>query len=144
MDQLFNKIIKSGNNTYSLDVKEAKNQSKYLAITSTMPSRDDPEKMVTRSVLVFNNAIANFVSTLKEASQVMKSESDFSKMIHSGKTTYFVDVKEAKNQSKYLSIASTHPSKDDAKKFTRQSITVFDKAAPDFVGAIEESMPFMR
>ncbi len=47
MDQLFNKIIKSGNNTYSLDVKEAKNQSKYLAITSTMPSLDDPEKMVT-------------------------------------------------------------------------------------------------
>jgi hypothetical protein len=144
MDQLYNKIIKSGNNTYSLDVKEAKNQSKYLAITSTMPSRDDPEKMVTRSVLVFNNAIDNFVSTLKEASQVMMSESDFSKMIHSGKTTYFVDVKEAKNQSKYLSIASTHPSKDDAKKFTRQSIAVFDKAAPDFVGAVEESLPFLK
>ncbi len=144
MDQLYNKIIKSGNNTYSLDVKEAKNQSKYLAITSTMPSRDDPEKIVTRSVLVFNNAIDNFVSTLKEASQVMKSESDFSKMIHSGKTTYFVDVKEAKNQSKYLSIASTHPSKDDAKKFTRQSIAVFDKAAPDFVAAVEESLPFLK
>ena len=71
MDQLFNKIIKSGNNTYSLDVKEAKNQSKYLAISSTMPSRDDPQQMVTRSVLVFNNAIDNFVSTLKEASKVI-------------------------------------------------------------------------
>jgi hypothetical protein len=144
MDQIFNKIIKSGKNTYSLDVKEAKNQSKYLALTSTSPSKDDPEKIIKRSVLVFDNAIDSFVSTLKEASTVMKSESDFSKMIHSGKTTYFVDVKEAKNQSRYLSIASTHPSKDDTQKFTRQSIAIFDKAAPEFLGALEESLPFLK
>ena len=144
MDQLFNKIIKSGNNTYSLDVKEAKNQSKYLAISSTMPSKDDPQQMVTRSVLVFNNAIDNFVSTLKEASKVMKSESDFSKMIHSGKTTYSVDVRMSKNQNKYLSISSTHPSKEDAHKMNRQSIAIFDTTAPDFVGAVEESLPFLK
>ncbi|MFZ1977689.1 MAG: DUF3276 family protein [Bacteroidota bacterium] len=144
MDQLYNKIIISGKNTYSLDVKEAKNQSKYLAISSSSPSNKEPDKMVKQSVLVFDNVIDNFVSTLKEASQVMKSESNFSKMIHSGKITYSVDVRESKKQNKYLCIASTRPSKEDAQKFIRQSIAVFDNAAPDFVGAVEESLPFLK
>jgi len=138
MDTLFSKSVKSGKTTYFLDVKEARNQSKYLTISSSAPSKDDPQKFSKRSVIVFNNAANDFLSALKEASQVIQSESDFTKMVKAGRITYFINVKEAKNQSKYLSIASSQPSKEDPKKFSRRSITVFDNVANDFIGALEE------
>ena len=138
MDTLFSKSVKSGKTTYFLDVKEARNQSKYLTISSSAPSKDDPQKFSKRSVIVFNNAAIDFLSALKEASQVIQSESDFTKMVKAGRITYFINVKEAKNQSKYLSIASSQPSKEDPKKFSRRSITVFDNVANDFIGALEE------
>ncbi|HTP79441.1 MAG TPA: DUF3276 family protein [Bacteroidota bacterium] len=71
-------------------------------------------------------------------------ESPFNKMVKSGKTTYFLDVKEAKNNNKYLAITTSQPSKEDPKKFTRRSINIFDSTASEFVGAVQEAMTYMR
>ncbi len=69
----------------------------------------------------------------------------FSRTIKSGKTTIFVDVKEAKNKSKYISIASSTPPKDgEDKKFTRQSIVVFDNAADQLRDALGEAMKVLE
>ena len=144
MEQIFNKTLKAGKSTYFLDVKEAKNQSKYLAITASAPSKEDPQKFSKHSVLVFNNVIDEFIGTLKEATQEIGSESPFTKTVRAGKITYFVDVKEAKNKSKYLSITATQPSKDDAAKFTRSRITVFDNAAQNFIAALEETAGYTK
>jgi hypothetical protein len=72
-------------------------------------------------------------------------ESLFSKTVKAGKTTYFVDVKEAKNKNKYISIAESTLSKEgDAKKFTRKSITIFDNAAEQLRDAFAEAMKVMK
>ena len=68
----------------------------------------------------------------------------YSTMVRSGRTTYFVDVKEAKNNNKYLAITTSQPSKEDPKKFTRRSINIFDNTASEFVGAVQEAMTYMR
>ena len=68
----------------------------------------------------------------------------FSKSVKAGKTTYYVDVKEAKNQNKYITISSTSPSKEDASKFTRKSIVVFDNAASKLQDALTEAMELLK
>ncbi len=67
-------------------------------------------------------------------------DSIFSKMVKSGKITYYFDVKEAKNKSKYLTITLSQPSKEDPKKLSRRSINVFGNAADDFGKALEEAI----
>jgi len=68
-------------------------------------------------------------------------ESLFSRTVKSGKTTYFIDVKEAKNKNKYIVIAeSTFAKNGDDKKFTRKSIIVFDNAAEKFRDALGEAI----
>lgn len=64
----------------------------------------------------------------------------FSKIIKAGDRTYFIDVKEAKNKSKYLTIAESKPSKEDKKKFTRSSVMIFDNQAEQFRDALQEAM----
>ena len=69
----------------------------------------------------------------------------FSRTIKSGKTTYFVDVKEAKNKSKYITIAESTIAKDgDDRKFTRKSIIVFDNAADKLREAFDEAMKLLQ
>ena len=68
----------------------------------------------------------------------------FSKKLKTGSITYFVDVKEAKNNTRYVSITESQPSKDDPKKFSKRSITVFNNAANDFVGALEEAVGHLK
>lgn len=69
----------------------------------------------------------------------------FSKTIKSGKTTIFVDVKEAKNKNKYITISGTTPPKDgEDKKFTRQSIVVFDNAADQLHSALGEAVKVLQ
>jgi hypothetical protein len=68
----------------------------------------------------------------------------FSKMVKSGKITYFLDVKEAKNNTKYLTMTASQPSKDEPKKFTKSSINVFSNAAEDFVGALKQAKEEMN
>jgi hypothetical protein len=64
----------------------------------------------------------------------------FSKTIKAGDRTYFIDVKEAKNKSKYLTIAESKPAKEGEKKFTRTSVMVFDNQVEKFREAIDEAM----
>ncbi len=68
----------------------------------------------------------------------------FSKTIKSGKTTYFIDVKEAKNKSKYITIAESQPSTSDEKKFTRKSIVVFDNSAEKLRNALDEAIQMIN
>ncbi len=64
----------------------------------------------------------------------------FSKIIKAGDRTYFIDVKEAKNKSKYLTIAESKKATEGDKKFTRSSVMVFDNQAAPFHEALEEAM----
>jgi hypothetical protein len=69
----------------------------------------------------------------------------FSRIVKSGKTTYFVDVKEAKNKSKYISFAETSPSGGDGeKKFTRRNIVIFDQSAEQLCEALSEAAALIK
>ncbi|HEV8539108.1 MAG TPA: DUF3276 family protein [Bacteroidota bacterium] len=68
----------------------------------------------------------------------------FSKSLKAGDRTYFIDVKEAKNKSKYLSIVESKPSKDGEKKFSRSSIMVFENQAENFRDALDEALGLMK
>lgn len=69
----------------------------------------------------------------------------FSKSIKAGKTTYFVDVKEAKNKNKYISIAESSPAKDgEEKKFNRKNIIIFDNAIDQLREAFNEAAGLLR
>jgi len=144
MDALFSKMLKAGSTTYFLDVKEAKNSQKYLTVTASQPAKDGDKKFTKRSVVVFDSVLDEFVGALKEANTVVNGEGEFTKKMKTGKITYFIDVKEAKNASRYMSITESQPSKEDPSKFSRRSITVFHNAANDFVGAIDEVTGHMK
>lgn len=66
-----------------------------------------------------------------------QGKSLFSTMVRAGRTTYFVDVKEAKNGNKYLSIAETRINGEERK---RVSLRVFGEAVQDFRQAVEEAV----
>ncbi len=68
----------------------------------------------------------------------------FSKMVRAGKITYFIDVKEAKNGSKYLTITSSQPSKEDTTKFSKRSINVFGNSAEKFNEALSEAVAKLK
>jgi hypothetical protein len=144
MDALFSKMVKAGSTTYFMDVKEAKNSKKYLTVTASQFLKDGEKKFTKRSVIVFGNMADDFIGALKEANQVVTGEGEFTKKLKSGKIVYFVDVKEAKNNSRYLSITASQPSKEDPTKFTKKSIAVFDNATKDFVGAVEEAVGHLK
>ena len=144
MDALFSKMLKAGSTTYFMDVKEAKNSQKYLTVTASQPAKDGDKKFTKRSVVVFDSVLDEFVGALKEANTVVNGEGEFTKKMKTGKITYFIDVKEAKNASRYMSITESQPSKEDPSKFSRRSITVFHNAANDFVGAIDEVTGHMK
>ena len=61
----------------------------------------------------------------------------YSTMVRSGRTTYFVDVKEAKNGNKYLSITESRIDGDEKKKTT---LRVFGEAIDQFRQAISEAV----
>jgi hypothetical protein len=60
----------------------------------------------------------------------------YSTMVRSGKTTYFVDVREAKNGNKYLSISESRISGDEKKRAT---VRVFGETIDQFRQAINEA-----
>ncbi len=60
----------------------------------------------------------------------------FSTMVRSGKTTYFVDVKEAKNGKKYLSISENRLEGEEKKRTT---VRVFGETIDQFRQAIDEA-----
>jgi hypothetical protein len=60
----------------------------------------------------------------------------FSTMVRSGRTTYFVDIREAKNGHKYLSIAESQINGEQRKRTT---VRVFAEAIEPFRQAITEA-----
>ena len=64
----------------------------------------------------------------------------YSTMVRSGKTTYFVDVKEAKNGNKYLAISETRLDGDEKKRTT---VRVFGETVNQFRQAIDEAVTAM-
>ncbi len=144
MDAIFSKMLKAGSTTFFMDVKEAKNSKKYLTVTASQPSRDGEKKFSKRSLIVFSSAADDFVTALKEARTAVDGEGEFTRKVRSGKITYFMDVKEAKNNSRYVSITESQPSKEDPTKYSKRSITVFNNAAEDFVGAVQEAVEHLK
>lgn len=60
----------------------------------------------------------------------------YSTMIRSGRTTYFIDLKEAKNGNKYLSITESRIDGDQKKK---QTIRIFGDSVSEFRKAIDDA-----
>ncbi len=69
----------------------------------------------------------------------------FSRTIKAGKSTFFVDVKEAKNNKRYVSLAeSTISGEGEEKKFTRKSILMFDNVAEQICDALMEATGVLK
>jgi len=64
------------------------------------------------------------------------NNSIYSTMVRSGRTTYFIDVKEAKNGNKYLSITESRIDGDEKKK---TSVRVFGDSIVEFRKAIDDA-----
>ncbi|MCX6133009.1 MAG: DUF3276 family protein [Ignavibacteriales bacterium] len=60
----------------------------------------------------------------------------YSTMVRSGRTTYFVDLKEAKNGNKYLSITESKIDGDQKQKMT---IRVFGETIEEFRKAVNDA-----
>lgn len=61
----------------------------------------------------------------------------YSTMVRAGRTTYFVDIREAKNGAKYLSISESRIDADEKK--SRSTIRVFGDSIEQFKQAVEEA-----
>lgn len=61
----------------------------------------------------------------------------YSTMIRAGKTTFFIDIREAKNGKKYLSISENRIDADEKK--SRTTIRVFGDSVEQFRQAIDEA-----
>ena len=66
-------------------------------------------------------------------------EGIFSKVIRAKDRTYFVDVKEARNKSRYLAISESRPSKDGTKKYERSRVVIFEEQLQMFRETVEEA-----
>ena len=60
----------------------------------------------------------------------------FSTMVRAGRTTYFIDVKEAKNGNRYISIAENRVDGEEKKRTT---VRVFGESIDPFRQAIDEA-----
>ena len=61
----------------------------------------------------------------------------YSSMVRAGRTTYFIDVREAKNGKKFLSISESRLDADDKK--SRTTIRVFSDCAEQFRQAVVDA-----
>jgi hypothetical protein len=66
----------------------------------------------------------------------------YSTMVRAGRTTYFVDVRKAKNGNKYLSISESRLDGDDKKQ--RMTVRVFGDTIEQFRQAVDEATVAMR
>ncbi len=60
----------------------------------------------------------------------------FSTMVRSGRTTYFIDLKEAKNGNKYLALSEN---KIDGEEKKRVTLRVFGDSIEEFRKAVDEA-----
>jgi len=65
------------------------------------------------------------------------NNSIFSTMVRSGRTTYFLDVREAKNGSRFLSISESRVDADDKRQ--RSTVRVFGDSVESFRQAVNEA-----
>ncbi|HUI66438.1 MAG TPA: DUF3276 family protein [Bacteroidota bacterium] len=61
----------------------------------------------------------------------------YSTMVRAGKTTYFVDVKEARNGKKFISISESRL--DAQEKKQRSTVRVFGESIEQFRQAVDEA-----
>ena len=66
-----------------------------------------------------------------------KTDALFSTMVRSGRTTYFVDVREAKNGNKFLSISESRVDGDEKRQ--RTTVRVFGETIDQFRQAVDEA-----
>jgi len=66
-----------------------------------------------------------------------KNNAIYSTMVRAGRTTYFVDLREAKNGSKYLSISENKISNEKGRE--RVTLRVFGDSIDQFRQAVEEA-----
>ncbi len=66
-----------------------------------------------------------------------KNDALYTTMVRSGRTTFFVDVKEAKNGSKYLSISENKINAEQKKE--RITVRVFGDSIEQFKQAINDA-----
>jgi hypothetical protein len=57
-------------------------------------------------------------------------------MVRSGRTTYFIDLKEAKNGNKYLSLSENRVDGEEKKRTT---LRVFGESIEEFRKAVDEA-----
>ncbi len=68
-DALFSSVIKAGKNTYFVDVKEAKNGNKYLAITESQAGNSQ-----RKTIRVFGEAIGKLRDAVAEAAATIPEQ----------------------------------------------------------------------
>ncbi|MBI5463415.1 MAG: DUF3276 family protein [Ignavibacteriales bacterium] len=76
-----------------------------------------------------------------------KAPALFTKTVKAGKTTFFFDVREARNKNKYLSITSSYPnpeSKNEKDKFKKTTMVLFSDDIGQFVEALTDSVGRMK
>ena len=61
----------------------------------------------------------------------------YSSVVRAGRTTYFVDVKEAKNGAKYLSISESRIDNEDKRQ--RTTLRVFGESIEQFRQAVADA-----
>ena len=66
-----------------------------------------------------------------------KNNAIYSTMVRAGRTTYFVDVKEAKNGNKFLSISENKINSDQKKE--RVTLRVFGETIDQFRQAVDDA-----
>jgi len=69
---------------------------------------------------------------------VNSSDVLFSTIVRAGRTTYFLDVREARNGRKYLSISESRL--DETEKRQRATLRVFGETADQFRQAVEDAV----
>ena len=66
----------------------------------------------------------------------------FSKRLKFGKRNFFIDVKESKNQKKYMTICESVKGEDD--KYTQNRLLLFEDNLPEFMDSLKESVDFIN
>jgi len=74
----------------------------------------------------------------REALMTSINGATFSTIVRAGRTTYFVDVREARNGKKFLSISESRIDADEKRQ--RSTLRVFSESVEQFRQAIDEAV----
>lgn len=67
-NELFNKMVKAGQRTYFISVKQASNQHKYITLTESKVV--DKDKFERHNIMIFQDKLNDFVDVLHEACEL--------------------------------------------------------------------------